>query len=87
MGNGDPVSQQQFFDTMNGTKKEILEAVEKVNDNVGNNNVSIGKIETKLERVDKLEDQVGSLKTWDRIDTIASGAVAAMLAALGIGRE
>ncbi len=83
MGNGDPVTQEQFY---NG-QKEILGAVSDVNDTVNNLRVDVGKVETKLERVDALEDQVGNLKTWDRIDTIATGAVAAVLAALGIKGE
>ena len=83
MGNGDPVTQEQFH---NG-QKEILGAVDKVGDTVNNLRVDVAKVETKLERVDALEDQVGSLKTWDRIDTIVTGAAAVVLSALGIRGE
>ena len=84
MADGDPVSQQQFADTMRTDKKEVLAAINGVNDSVGNLRVDVGKLETKMERVDKLEDQVGNLKTWDRIDTVISAAAAAVLAALGL---
>ncbi len=84
MGNGDPVSQQQFADTMRQDKKEVLDAINGVDKSVGDLRVDVGKLETKMERVDKLEDQVGSLKTWDRIDTIVSAGFAAVLAALGL---
>ena len=83
MGNGDPVTQEQFY---NG-QKEILVAVDKVNDTVNDLRVDVGKVETKLERVDTLEDQVGSLKTWDRVDTVITGLATAILAGLGITRE
>lgn len=82
MANGDPVTQEQFY---NG-QKEILIAVDKVGDTVNDLRVDVGKVETKLERVDKLEEQVGNLKTWDRIDTVVSGLAATVLAVLGINR-
>ena len=81
MGNGDPVTQEQFYKG----QKEILTAVSDVDKTVSNLRVDVGKVETKLERVDKLEDQVGSLKTWDRIDTVITGAVTAALAFLRPG--
>ncbi len=84
MSNNDPVSQQQFADTMRTDKKEVLDAINGVNDSVGDLRVDVGKLETKMERVDKLEDQVGDLKTWDRIDTVVTGIATTILAALGI---
>lgn len=87
MANGDPVSQQQFADTMRQDKKEVLEAINGVNDSVGNLRVDVAKLETKMDRVETLEDQVGNLKTWDRLDTIVSGLVMAILTALGLREQ
>ena len=84
MGDNDHVTQKQFANTMRSDKKEVLDAIEKVNGSVTNLRVDVAKIETKLERVDKLEDQVGNLKTWDRVDTVITGIATAILAALGL---
>lgn len=86
MGNGDPVTQKQFADTMRQDKKEVLEAIDRVNGNVQKNSISLAKMETKLEQVDDLKDQVGSLKTWDRVDSVVTALATAVLAALGINR-
>ncbi len=87
MGNGDPVTQQQFYDRSDRDKKEVLGAVKDLSDTVNTTNITVAKMETKLERVDGLEKKVDSLKTWDRIDSVISGAVAVALAALGINRS
>ncbi len=86
MGNGDPVTQRQFAETAARDKKEVLDAIEKVNGTVHNNNVALAKMEAKLEQVDDLKNQVGSLKTWDRVDTVITAVVTAALAGLGINR-
>ncbi|MHC4073506.1 MAG: hypothetical protein ACYSUC_11575 [Planctomycetota bacterium] len=93
MGNGDPVTQKQFYETMNGSKKEILDAVEKVNgsvkavdDKANATNLTVVAMDAKLKRVDDLDKKVDSLRAWDRVDSIVSGVVAVTLAALGINR-
>ena len=86
MGNGDPVTQKQFYERMDNDKKEVLGAVGKLGDTVNGTSITVAKMETKLERVDALDKKLDTLKTWDRIDSIVSGAVAVALAALGINR-
>jgi len=91
MGNNDPISQEKFYDTMNGTKKEILEAVDKVNDSVQDNRVAIGKIETKLDthetRMNGQDKKIEGQKNWNRGLAAVEAAMAAVLVALGIGKE
>lgn len=79
---------------MNGTKKEILDAVGKVNGRVrevdgklNTTNIIVAKLQERTGRVDKLEEKVDGLKTWDRVDSLVSGVVAAVLMALGINQK
>lgn len=91
MADGDPVSQQQFFDTMSGTKKEILDAVETVNGHVQNTRVDVGKINTKLdnhkERLDAQDEKIESQKNWNRGLAAIEGVITAALIAVGIRQQ
>jgi len=91
MANGDPISQEKFYDTMNSTKKDILDAVEKVNGHVQDTRVDVAKINTKLDtheaRMNGMDKQIDSQKTWNRGLAAVEAALAAVLVAIGIGRE
>ena len=91
MGNGDPVTQKQFYETVNGNQKEILGAISKVDDTVQNLRVDVKEVSTKQEayetQVGKLEDSVGDQKKWNRGLAAVEGLIAAGLAYLGIRGE
>ncbi len=91
MGNGDPVTQQQFY---NG-QKEILTAVDKVGDTVGDLRVDVGKVETMLDthekrmngqdtRMDGQDTKIDNQKAWNRGLAAIEGLLATVLVALGI---
>ena len=91
MGDGDPVSQKQFYEG----QKEILQAVEKVNGGVQDTRVDVGKIDTKLEnnekrmdaqdmRMDGQDKKIDNQKAWNRGLAAVEGLLAAVLVALGI---
>lgn len=84
MSNGDPVTQKQFYETMNGSKREILDAVEKVNGHVQENKIALATVTTKIEQHD---DEIKSLKLWNKTDTVVSGVVVTVLAALGLREQ
>jgi len=88
MGNGDPVTQKQFYDTMNGTKTEILNAVATVNGHVQENSVKLGVVETKLDthekRMDAQDVKIENQKVWNRGLASIEVALAGLLAYLGI---
>ncbi len=91
MGNGDPVTQEQFY---NG-QREILQAVEKVNGGVQDTRVDVGKINTKLDnnekrmdaqdtRIDGQDTKIDNQKAWNRGLAAVEGLLAVVLAAVGI---
>jgi len=88
MGNGDPVTQQQFYKESSASERRILEAVEKVNGNVSKNNTKLGVVETKLDthekRMDGIDDKIENQKVWNRGLAVVEGGLAAVLVALGI---
>ncbi len=95
MANGDPISQEKFYDTMNSTKKDILDAVEKVNGHVQDTRVDVAKINTNLDthearmnsqdkRIDNQDDKIGSQKAWNRGLAAVEGLLVAIMVALGI---
>lgn len=90
MGNGDPVTQKQFYETVNGNQKETLDAIGKVGDTVQNLRVDVKEVSTKQEayetQVGKLEKSVDNQKTWNRGLAAVEGLLVAMLAAVGINR-
>ena len=91
MGDGDPVGQRQFFDTMSTSKKEILAAVEKVNDNVQKNNATLCVVDSKLttheKRMDKQDDKIESQKAWNRGLAAVEVLLASILVALGLRQQ
>ncbi len=95
MGNGDPVTQQQFYDTMDGTKKDILKAVEKVNGHTQDLRVDVGKVQTSLDThekrmdgldttIEKQDDKIDDQKKWNRGLAVVEGLLVTALAAVGI---
>ncbi len=95
MGNGDPVTQEKFYDTMNSTKKEIVDAIEKVNDNVQETNTKVAVVETKLDTHEtrmsgienEVKDQKNINKNWNRGLATAQALLGTVLVGLGITRE
>ena len=98
MGNGDPVSQQYFHDTMNGTKKEILDAVKEVNGHVQDTRVEMREVHTKFDsqekRIDAQDTRMGeqdkkidNQKNWNRGLATVEALIATGLAYLGIRQQ
>lgn len=91
MSNGDPVTQKQFYETVNGNQKEILGAIGKVDDTVQNLRVDAKEVATKQEaqetRMDGIEKSVDNQKNWNRGLAAVEGLLATVLVALGITRE
>ncbi|KKL10550.1 hypothetical protein LCGC14_2554700 [marine sediment metagenome] len=94
MGNGDPVTQHQFYEG----QKEVLQAVEKVNGGVQNIRVDVGQIDTKLDnnemrmdaqdtRMDGQDVKIDDQKKWNRGLAAIEAALAALLVAVGIRGE
>ena len=95
MGNGDPVEQQQFYETMDKKTKEVLDAVATVNGHVQENSVKLGVVETKLDTHEKRmngqddrmkiqDDKIEDQKKWNRGLAAVEGLLATVLVALGI---
>ena len=88
MGNGDPVTQQQFYKESSASERRILEAVEKVNGNVSKNNTKLGVVETKLDthekRMNGMDVKIENQKVWNRGLASIEVALAGLLAYLGI---
>ncbi len=91
MGNGDPVTQQQFYEG----QKEVLSAVESVNGGVQDIRVDVGQINTKLDnnekrmdgqdiRMDGQDTKIDNQKAWNRGLAAVEGLLATILVALGI---
>ncbi len=98
MGDGDPVGQRQFAETMAGTEKRILDAVDKVNGGVQDNRVAIGKVETKLDtheqrmdgqdtRMENQDQKIDDQKKWNRGLAAVEALIVAGLAAVGINKQ
>lgn len=87
MGNGDPVTQQQFYDRADRDKTEVLGAIGKLSDTVNGTETKVAVIETKLQRVDDLEKKMDTLKTWDRIDSALTAVATAIVAGLGLNNK
>jgi len=98
VSNGDPVTQKQFADTMRTDKKEVLDAIEKVNGHTQDLRVDVGKVQTSLdthekrmdkqdERMDGQDDRIENQKTWNRGLAAIEALLAMLLAWVGIGKE
>ena len=88
MADGEPVTQQQFYETVNGNQKETLEAIGKVGDTVQNLRVDMKEVTTKQEaqegKIKQAEDSVDNQKNWNRGLAAVEGLIATGLAYLGI---
>lgn len=90
MPDGEPVNQKQFYETMDGTKTEILGAVEKVGDKVNGNSIAIAEMNATITafngRIETTENDIRNVKAWNRADSIISAIAAFILGILGIER-
>ncbi len=88
MADGEPVTQQQFYETVNGNQKETLDAIGKVGDTVQNLRVDMKEVTTKQEaqegKIKTVEDSMDNQKNWNRGLAAVEGLIVAGLAALGI---
>lgn len=91
MADGEPVTQKQFYETVNGNQKEIMGAIGKVDDTVQNLRVDVKEVATKQEaqktRMDGVEKSVDNQKNWNRGLAAVEGLLATVLVALGIKRD
>ena len=98
MADGDPVSQRQFFETIDKSNGKVLKAIGKVDEKVQNVRVDVGKINTKLDnnekrmdaqdtRMGKQDTKIDDQKKWNRGLAAIEALLVAALATLGIRGE
>lgn len=90
MADGEPVTQKQFYETVNGNQKELMGAIGKVDDTVQNLRVGAKEVATKQDaqetRIDGIEKSVDNQKNWNRGLAAVEGLLATILAAFGFSR-
>lgn len=88
MSDGDPVSQRQFFETIEKSNGKVLKAIGKVDEKVQDLRVDVKEIATKQSahetRMDAQDKKIDDQKKWNRGLAAIEGLLATVLVALGI---
>ena len=91
MANGDPVTQKQFYETIEKSNGKVLKAIGEVDKTVNDLRVDVKEVATiqggQETRIKSVEDAADGQKNWNRGLAAVEGLLAVVLAAVGIGRE
>lgn len=90
MADGDPVTQEQFYETMNGVKKEVIDKIDIVINTVSDLNREIGEVKQSQKDQDnrvkgceeKIHDLEKSDRKWAGITGVATGLVNIVISAI-----
>lgn len=88
MGDGDQVTQKQFYDGIKESDEKVLTAIGKVDETVGNLRVDVKEVSTKQaayeKRMDAQDKKIEQQSNWNRGLAAVEALLASFLIALGI---